>query len=268
MLLGFVWSMAWVTVVFNITEGKGPAISRFFASGSTTANNPCTLSVTSAGKLDPFGNCIAGKEFIDAVAKSVLVTALWMICYNNYIGIAVMSVLTKGPWEVIDGNKLTDQFSNVASRFSGNRLEHAPVFLTTLWLYTLFCDYETAWCLGMVYIVSTAQYPFMYMMKGRFTFWFEVCTQLGYGVNGCYILGLLVQGTGNNWAKFANDNQIVAAILGFLVGTQSLLPGIPLTLPYLFVHWKMDQKRKLEEGSQVKEIEPVKEVEPANEGQP
>ena len=45
-------------------------------------------------------------------------------------------------------------------------------------MYTVFCDYETGWALGALYLGSRLYYPFMYMAFRSFTFWFEFCTQV------------------------------------------------------------------------------------------
>ena len=67
----------------------------------------------------------------------------------------------------------------VAARWSGNTLEQAPVFLSSLWLYALFADSASAGTLGALYLASRALYPLFYCWISRFTFGFEPVTQTG-----------------------------------------------------------------------------------------
>merc|ERR550525_543647 len=124
--------------------------------------------------------------------------------------------------------------------------DQAPVFLTLLWTYTLFVDSETGGNLGYMYIIGRLIYPFMYMFNHQFTMWFEWCTQMGYGVCGTYMLGVLMNGWDykngeGGFTKFGDDNPIVAPLCGFLVGSFGIFPyGNPLSCIYGWLHYKID----------------------------
>ena len=164
----------------------------------------------------------------------------WSILYLNYIGVVVLSLFTRTVWEMYTEKDVTDKHVANAGRFSGNMFEQSPIFLTSLWMYTIFADYETGWTLGVLYLVGMTYYPFHYMIFRQFTFWFENCTQMRYGVNGIFILGALCQASKMNWAAWLNSNPVGAGILGFMVGSFAFVPGLPLAPLYTFLHYKFD----------------------------
>lgn len=213
---GIAWGLIVVTVVTALSGKKGPAVDQ------TT-----------------------GHELTDACSNSILVTSLWCVLYMNYIGIQVMAIFMKGVWEMITDQDVTEKFAPNASRFAGNTLEQFPIFLPALWMYTLFCDSNTGANLGFLYLFSRAMYPLFYIANGKFTFWFEFCTQIGYGVNGVLVLGSLFQSLGGDWIGFLRDAPIVAPILGFLFGTLAMVPGLPLGPLYAYIHYKVDHARAL-----------------------
>lgn len=212
LLGGMAWAILVITLTFKFTEKMGPAINQT-------------------------------NGLLDNVNSAIIVTCAWCIVYYNYLGIGAMCVFVLNVWEMVSKKDVTEKFGANASRFSGNMFEQSPVFLCGLWMYTLFCDYQTGWTLGVLYVVSRCLYPFYYMASGQFTFWFESCTQIGYGVNGVFILGSLWKAFGGNWLEFAQESPISAALLGFVTGSFALVPGIPFGIPYLFIHYKYDNAR-------------------------
>ena len=88
---------------------------------------------------------------------------------------------------MISDDDVTEQFGAIASRFPGNMQEHSVVFVSTLWMYTLFADSATGAALGALYLVARLTYPLFYMANHGFDLWFEMCTQTGYGVIGARI---------------------------------------------------------------------------------
>jgi len=207
--------MAWIAVVFNLSDIDGPAV---------LAKD--------------------GAELTNKLKVTIGVTAAWMIMYYNYVGIQVLTIFATGPLEIHSSEDVTDKYSSNAARFAGNMFEQSVVFLPGLWLYSMFCDSGTGGWLGVLYIIARGIYPFYYMAHGRFTFWFENCTQIGYGVVGTYFLGALFIACGGNWSEWSGDNKILAPILGFLAGSFAVLPGIPLTIPYTYAHYKFENARK------------------------
>jgi hypothetical protein len=145
---------------------------------------------------------------------------------------------------------VTSKFVPNAARFAGNTFEQSPVFLWAFWIYTLFVDYESAWCLGVLYMCSRALYPLYYIAFNGFDFWFETCTQIGYGVNGIFTLGCLVAGAGGDWVAFARDNSVGAPVLGYFVGFLITL-GVPYGLFLITLHYKVDHKRALADAAKV-----------------
>merc|ERR1712187_131838 len=104
-----------------------------------------------------------------------------------------------------------------------------------------------------MYMCRCVAYPFCYIIIGKFNLWFEWVTQLGYGVNGVYMLGILLNGIvgtkqegkgGAEWASWSKDNNILAPLLGFLLGSFMIFPfGNPVSIFYAFVHYKVDHAR-------------------------
>lgn len=211
---GFATACICTTVAFNCVTPKGPALGM--------------------GTPD---------QVIDALGKTMFVQAVWCIIYYNYVGASVLCVFTSGPWEMLDGKKQTDKWAANAGRFSGNQFEQSVVFIPCLWMYAVLVDCETAWALGVLYVIGRALYPFFYVVHGKFTFWFEHITQVGYAVNGTFILGSLMRGAGGDYIQFATDNQILVPILGACLGVFTLLPGVGITLPWFIAHTAMDRQR-------------------------
>jgi hypothetical protein len=215
---GFLSACVWTTVAFNMVTPKGPAL------GEGTS-----------------------EKIIDALGTTMIVQAVWCILYYNYIGAQVLSVFFGGPWEVLDKTKQTDKWNASLGRFSGNQFEQSVVFIPCLWAYAMFVDFETAGALGVLYCINRAIYPLFYVIHGRFTFAFEHITQVGYAVNGTFMLGLIVRGAKWDYIKFADDNQIIVPILGAVVGVFTLLPGIGVTLPWFALFTYADRKRQAAE---------------------
>lgn len=192
------------------------------------------------------------QEFMNAISNSVIVSVCWMIIYYNYVGCSILATFC-GPavFGMYSNEDVTDKYGPNASRFAGNMFEHAPMFFVGLWMYTLFADYESGAMLGFLYIARLVLYPLYYMLNHKFTFWFETNTQIGYGVIGCYMLGCLYQAfyqaSGSSWVDYAGSQKMMAPLYGFLVGSWSFVPGIPLTPIYMFLHYKFDRMFKLQE---------------------
>mmetsp|Transcript_31867 Transcript_31867/g.58359 ORF Transcript_31867/g.58359 Transcript_31867/m.58359 type:complete len:246 (-) Transcript_31867:47-784(-) len=211
---GILWGCLLVTLVFCLSEQTGPAVYKE-----------------------------TGKEFAEACSSTLLVTCVWCLIYYNYLGVAVMCVFCGNAFEMFDPNKdVTDKFGTIAGRFQGNMFEQAPVHLLGLWMYTLFVDYTTGANLGALYIVGRIIYPFFYMVNRQFTMWFEFCTQIGYGVNGVFIIGTAAQAAGWDWIGWAKGAPIAAAITGFFCGSLAVFPALPLGPLYTFIHYKYDHK--------------------------
>lgn len=195
---------------------------------------------------------LSGQDFMNAISNTVIVSVCWMIIYYNYVGCSVLALFC-GPavFNLYENEDVTDKFGPNASRFAGNMFEHAPMFFVGLWMYTLFADYESGAYLGVLYIFRLVTYPLYYMTNHKFTFWFETNTQIGYGVVGCFMLGCLYQAmyqaSGSHWVDYAGDNKMWAPFLGFLVGSWSFVPGIPITPIYMFLHYKFDRMFKAKE---------------------
>ncbi|CAK0843583.1 unnamed protein product [Prorocentrum cordatum] len=110
-------------------------------------------------------------------------------------------------------------------------------------MYAGLVDYETAWTLGVLYIIGRILYPLFYVVHGRFTFFFEHITQVGYAVNGTFILGALIRGAKWDYVEFSKDHNILTQILGACLGVFTLLPGVGITIPWFIAHTVMDRKR-------------------------
>jgi len=220
--IGIVWACIWCVVAFAIPDIGGPAM---YASTSVGVKDNCKIPM--------------------------IVTASWCMVYYNYVSAAVLCVFCINAFGLWTADDVTEKMSTIAGRWSGNMFEQAPVFLVSLWTYTMFCDYKTGGSLGILYIVTRLLYPFYYIAFRQFNMWFESCTQIGYGINGIFMLGVLVNGFGGDWARFAYDHSILAPIAGFFFGSFMLLPGFPFTPIYMFIHYKMDHKIKMAEVAQV-----------------
>merc|ERR1711988_839864 len=232
-VFGVLWACMWVTIVFNLADIKGPAVY------------------------------LSGTKLKEACANTLIVTAVWILMYYNYVGVQVAAIFFGGPFEIWNGKEdVSEKFAPNAARFAGNMFEQSVAFLPALWMYTLFCDHETGGFLGALYMVSRGLYPFYYIIFGKFTLWFESCTQIGYGTVGTFCFGVLYQAAlGKEWGKFADENQVLVPILGFWIGSFATLPGIPLTIPYLFIHYKIDRARIAAQASVA--VQPAPEAETA-----
>ena len=190
----------------------------------------------------------AAAQFIDSCRPTLLVTAGLCLLYYNYLGCAVLSVFLVTIFKIIDAKNVNEKFSAVAGRFSGNMAEQAPVFLTALWIYTLFVDAGSAPALGAVYLAQRLSYPFFYIVCGEFTMWFEFSTQVGYGVNGALLAGILVTGFGGDWIATVAANPVSAPLCAFLLGSVSVFPTLPLgplLMPlHFFFHRTVHNKPK------------------------
>ena len=163
--------------------------------------------------------------------------------YYNYIGVFVLSKFcTEGCWDLYSSKD--DQSSKscaIAARYSGNMFEHAPVFFPALWMYTLLVDASSGAYFGSLYLVARLTYPFFYMIHRQFNFWFECNTQVGYGATGTLLLGVVFVALGWDWVAFVEANKMWAGLCGYMFGSVILLPGLPLTPLYTFIHYKFDK---------------------------
>lgn len=135
---------------------------------------------------------------------------------------------------------VTASYERLSARFAGNTFEQSPIFLTGLWLYTLFVDYGSAYSMGMLYIVFRILYPLFYIVCHEFSFWFELNTQTGYGCNGVFILGCAMTGMGMDYVAFATGSPYTAALLSFAAGSFAFIPGLPLAPLYALLWYKRD----------------------------
>jgi hypothetical protein len=206
-----------------------------------------TCNYLALSQVTPKGPAIgAGSpdEIVKALGKTMIAQAAWCIIYNNYVGASVLTMLCSGPWKMIDPAKQTGQWTAQVGRFSANKFEQSVVFLPCLWMYAVLVDYETAGALGILYCIQRSVYPFFYTFMGKFTFWFEHLTQIGYTINGTFLLGCLMKGFGYDYIQFAKDNLLLVPVLGWCIGVASLLPGIGPGLPWFALHATMDSRRK------------------------
>lgn len=211
------------TLVFSLTEMKGPAVALVK---------------------------VGGDETIEACGKSMAVTVLWCFLYYNYVGIQVGTVFNSAAFKCFTKDDVTEKYGPNAARFAGNMFEQAPVFLVMLWAYTFFVDYETGGFLGLLYMVGRLVYPFLYMIFRQFVMWFEFITQIGYGVNGVFMLGVFMDAIGGagQFGSFATQNPALAGILGFLVGSFGVFPyANPIGIIYGFLHYRCDRRAKEDE---------------------
>lgn len=240
-LAGIAFGMLCNTLVFYFSDFMGPALSLVWAGNPglvyQMATNQTALSLVQAG----------GDPIIDAIGKTMAVTACWCFLYYNYVGVQVGAVFNMAAFKMFTKDDVTEKYAPTGGRFAGNMFEQSPVFLVLLWAYTLLVDYETGGYLGILYMVTRLLYPFLYMIFGEFTMWFEFITQTGYGVNGIFMLGVFMNGLGGagSFGTFATDNPIWAPISGFLIGSFAVFPyGNPISLIYGFLHYKCDRRRK------------------------
>jgi len=218
-----------------------------FGFGVAFAANLYALSSTAM-----VGPAAKASDLTSACRVSALVTCAWSLVYYNYIGCAIWCGLAAQHWyEMITGKDVGPQFAGVASRFSGNMAEQAPVFLTSLWMYTVFCDSATGGALGMLYILQRLSYPFFYMYDGHFTMHFEMCTQIGYGINGIMILGVLVTFLSGDWlAWVAATGMVKTTLYGVSLGVFMLFPG-PIAVPFSYLNY-ISHKGHLKSGKHKK----------------
>jgi hypothetical protein len=105
------------------------------------------------------------------------VTICWALLYYNFRGVQVCSTASFA-FEIISPSDVTHpQFNHVISRLADNTFEQAPVFLSALWLYTLFVDYGSVGPLGGLYLVSRLLYAPLYLIPAKLTVAVEFATQ-------------------------------------------------------------------------------------------
>eukprot|EP00930_Biecheleria_cincta_P013660 TRINITY_DN12070_c0_g1_i1.p1 TRINITY_DN12070_c0_g1~~TRINITY_DN12070_c0_g1_i1.p1 ORF type:complete len:256 (-),score=17.30 TRINITY_DN12070_c0_g1_i1:402-1169(-) len=186
------------------------------------------------------GPAADAEQFSLACRMPMLATAAWCFVYYNMIGANVISQFAIHIVKMIPPPMVNfPQYTNISARFSGNSAEHAPVFLTSLWLYTVFVDSSSAGVIGFFYVAQRLLYPFIYMVRGEFDFYFEYITQIGYGMIGTLLLGVVVQGTGGEWVSLVTANPVLYATLGFVTGSFPLFPGLPFAPLYAYLHYKI-----------------------------
>ena len=182
-----------------------------------------------------------------------LVTILWLLLYYNFMGIQSGFAAAR-EFDLIDPTSVTDQFHTVSSRIVGNTLEQGPVFLFSLWMYTLFVDYGTAGPLGFVYLAFRLLYAPCYFLSGGFDVWNEFSTVPQYAIVGIFVLGTLVQTTTTTttgsssslvfveeWIKAA---PVRTALLGLTLSFFGILPGLPFGPILTIFHYQSHQKWK------------------------
>jgi len=223
LVFGLILSWINVIIVFQFAVPTGPALLQ------ATAGDPRSL--------------------ITACSGGILVTLMWNVIYYNYVGVQVLCVFTK-MWKMFTDDDITENFAQMGSRFAGNMFDQGPNFLWPFWMYVIFADAGSGWILGCLYIFTRVIYPLYYIINQEFTFWFETCTQIGYGVNGLLMLGSFWSAMGGDWVAFITANPIMAPFLGFMVGSFAMIPGIPLTMPYLMMHYKLNNAKKRNEEKQ------------------
>jgi len=211
---GMVWGIVVITLVYNLVDYKGPAVLQ------------------------------TGQDFIDACGSPILVTVVWMIMYYNYLSSAVWCIFANKLFEMYTDEDVTNKFIPNVGRWAGNMSEQALVFLGSMWMYCIFVDYGTGYWLGMLYCLVRALYPFFYIAFNQFVAWFEFITQVGYGINGVFMLGSVVTAMGGHWHQYGT---YTAPILGWCFGSLTLFPGLPLAPLYTFIHYKVDSSRKEDE---------------------
>lgn len=192
------------------------------------------------------------KQFIAVMWKTILASVLWCVVYQSLVGVTIGTNMNIHMLELYKSTDVTDKYASNASRFPGRTMEQAPLFLVSLWSYSLVCDSVTGGNLGLLYALVTALYPLGYIYCGRFTFWFEFLTQPGYGVCGTFMLGLIIVAVcspgaaGNAWISYVNNTGALAPVLGWLFGFCNISP-FPLN-PYAalvgLLHYKTDNARR------------------------
>ena len=213
LLFGVAFGCAAVTVAFSATTVKGAALQ-------------------------------AGAGLLDACRGALLANSAWCVVYYNLIGVSLLCKFSNAAWQLFSDKDTTAAFDTIASRFAGNMMEHSVMFLSSLWMYTLFADSATGGTLGMLYVATRLAYPLFYIFNHGFDFWFEMCTQTGYGITGVFLLGTVYTALGGDWVAFASAKPVLAGVYGFLFGSFILVPGIPTAIPYAILHYKVDNSIK------------------------
>lgn len=221
---------AWPVHIFNLTLMWGWAAGYWILSTCPVAGPALT------------GNDLS--EVASKCAPIALITVLWGILYINMHGpLALWRLLLL--FQLVKTEDVTPQFEAVSRRFFENTLEQAPVFLTSMWVYTLFVDYATAKPLGFLYLAARSTYPICYAARGEFSWPVELATQPGYMTQGIFILGVLVTcGWGGDWKDCVNNHLIGTTLKAYSLGFFTLLPGLPLGPIYLYIHYHCHQKWK------------------------
>jgi len=188
------------------------------------------------------GPALGSADTAAACKMAGLVTAGWGLLYYNLLGVNVDSMAAIAIFDMVAPTSVGPSFFHVASRMAGNMAEQAPVFLTSLWTYTLFADAATGAALGGLYLLQRLAYAFYYLILGEFRFEFESCTQVGYGVNGTLLLGSVYSCLGGNWVAWASGVGAGAPIAGLLLGSLTLFPGLPLAPLITYCHVKAHKR--------------------------
>ena len=87
-----------------------------------------------------------------------LVTLLWTWNLYQIVGAQVHVNLNQGA-------KINPDAKLVNERIMGNTLEQALPFLTTLWMYSAYCDDARATSLGLVYVLYRALVHLMWRLR-------------------------------------------------------------------------------------------------------
>jgi len=206
---GLVFAMTAVAFVFSVTQVQGPAVMQ-------------------------------GSKCLEACKQAILANCAWCYIYYNYLGAMLLGKFTQHVWQMYSDKDVTETYEYISSRFAGNMQEHSAIFLSSLWMYTMFADSATGGTLGLLYIATRIIYPLFYIFYHGFDLGFECMTQTGYGVIGVFMLGSVYSAVGGDWVAFATGNPITAGVSGFWLGSLALSMGIPLGLPYAFLHYKVD----------------------------
>lgn len=139
------------------------------ALGSLAAAVPLTLTPISEPAI------AAGCSF-DSVRLSLIATLAYTLLYYNIIGAQVESKVHAGAAHD------REAVAVVAERTLANTLEQMPLFLTLLWLHTVYVDAAAAGVLGLVFVGGRTLYPLCYAWYGHFT---VLCS---FATSPCYVV--------------------------------------------------------------------------------
>ncbi len=96
----------------------------------------------------------------------ILVTISYFFVYYFFICLILKTKLELHSAYKKEGKKFDRYFSQdrkmlLADRTQLNMLEHAPVFITLMWLYAIFISTENATIIGGFYVIIRGFYPFV-----------------------------------------------------------------------------------------------------------